>query len=477
MAAKILLIEDDKNLSELIKSLLVREGYEVLYSEDGNEGKNVALRQHIDAVISDVILPGINGLELLRQIQEKKPRLPVILMTGQGTTDMAIEATKSGAYDYLLKPFKLPDLLELLSQAVTSSRIISEPVDIGTTVSQHDAIIGKSRAMQEVFKQIGRVAAKSVTVMVRGETGTGKELIARAIVQHSKREDSPFITVNCAAIPETLLESELFGHEKGAFTGADSRRIGRFEQANGGTIFLDEIGEMSFSTQAKLLRVLQEKTIQRLGSKETIDVDARVIAATHRDLEEAVQKKNFREDLYYRLSVVVINIPALRERVEDVPALIHYFLQRCSRELEIPNPSIQPEALEFFKQQHWPGNVRQLENAVRKAMLGSRGYPIRIDEAKRALDVPLPNVSPNEKSLQSIVSDHILAASRGEKENILSDLTKILEKEVFAQSMQAAGGNQAKAARWLGVSLPKIRERLIQYDLHPRKTSRKKASS
>src|SRR5262249_29938413 len=267
---------------------------------------------------------GLGGLELVRELHASKPRLPIILMTAHGTTDTAIEATKSGAYDYLLKPFEMPELIELAEKAVASSRLMTEPVELGEAGSSHDALIGNSRAMQGIYKEIGRIASKPVNVLIRGETGTGKELIARAIYQHSERAQAPFIAINCAAIPETLLESELFGHERGAFTGAETLRIGRFEQADHGTIFLDEIGDMTPGTQIKLLRVLQEKCLQRLGGKETIPVDVRVLAATHRDLEQAIKDRQFREDLYYRLSVVVISLPPLRDRKEDIPELVKF---------------------------------------------------------------------------------------------------------------------------------------------------------
>src|SRR5213593_3912209 len=273
-------------------------------------------------------------MELVQQLHAAHPRLPIILITAHGTTETAIRAMKSGAYDYLVKPFEMAELLELVSKAAKASRLMSEPVGIGEG-TKGDSIVGTSRAMQSIYKEIGRIAAKPVNVLIRGETGTGKELIARAIYQHSERSTAPFIAINCAAIPETLLESELFGHERGAFTGAENRRIGRFEQAHHGTIFLDEIGDMTPGTQVKLMRVLQERCLQRLGGKETIPVDVRVIAATHRDLEGALQNKQFREDLYYRLSVVVITLPPLRRRQEDIPDLVNYFLDKYAAELGV----------------------------------------------------------------------------------------------------------------------------------------------
>src|SRR5581483_1760387 len=301
MRANILLIEDDRSTASALQKVLQNEGYAVTVAGRGDEGLSEAQKTSCDLVITDLKLPGLSGMDLVAQLHAAKPKLPIIMMTAHGTTETAIEAMKLGACEYLVKPFEADELLDLAASAVASSRRMSEPVEIGEARSAKRAIIGNSRAMQNIYKEIGRVAATPVTVLIRGDTGTGKELIARAIYQHSDRAEKPFIAVNCAAVPETLLESELFGHERGSFTGAQNRRIGRFEQAQGGTIFLDEIGDLSPNTQAKLLRVLQEKCFQRLGGDELIPVDVRVLAATHRDLEAALQEKEFREDLFFRL--------------------------------------------------------------------------------------------------------------------------------------------------------------------------------
>jgi DNA-binding NtrC family response regulator len=306
-----------------------------------------------------------------------------------------------------------------------------------------------------------------VSVLIRGETGTGKELIARAIYQHSDRATGPFIAINCAAIPETLLESELFGHERGAFTGAEARRIGRFEQANSGTIFLDEIGEMTPSTQVKLLRVLQEKSIQRLGGRETIPVDVRIIAATNRDLETAMRARQLREDLFYRLSVVVINLPPLRERREDVTSLVHYFLQRFGPELGSPDPTIQPDAMEFLQAQSWPGNVREVENVIRKVVLLSSGYHINLEHVKAALGRGAGQSSGDNQSLRELAMDLLTAAQRGESSDAHARLMELAERELLSQAIKLAQGNQAKAARWLGISRLTLREKLTQFGLHP----------
>ena len=327
---KILLIEDDPGIVAALEKELQAEGYQVAAATRGDDGLALACEHPCDVVLTDLKMPGLSGLELVERLRAAKPKLPVIMMTAFGTTETAIEATKLGAYDYLLKPFDMGELLDLVAKALASSRLMHEPLEMGKADSTQSAIVGNSRAMQAIYKEIGRVAATAVTVLIRGETGTGKELVARAIYQHSKRAEKPFVAVNCAAIPETLLESELFGHERGAFTGAHARRVGRFEQANLGTIFLDEIGDLSLSIQVKLLRVLQEKYIQRVGGNEKIPVDVRVLTATHRDLESAIQEKQFREDLFYRFSGVTIALPPLRQRAEDIPDLVRYFLRRSA---------------------------------------------------------------------------------------------------------------------------------------------------
>ena len=389
-AVKILLIEDDPGITDTLQRVLTGEGHEVTIEKRGDDGLALAVKDLFNVVITDLRLPGLSGLELIRELHAARPRLPIILITAFGTTDTAIEATKFGAYDYLLKPFNIPQLLDLIQKAANSNRLMSEPVGLGDAGAARDALVGQSEAMQRIYKEIGRIASKPVSVLIRGETGTGKELIARAIYQHSDRANAPFIAINCAAIPETLLESELFGHERGAFTGAQARRIGRFEQAGRGTLFLDEIGDMTVSTQVKLVRVLQEKFLQRLGGVEMVPVEARVIAATHRDLETAIRQKQFREDLYYRLNVVVIALPALRHRREDIPDLVRYFLQKHGPPLGSHAPSIHPEAMAFLEAQSWPGNVRELENSLRKALLLAQNYTINLDHVRAALQKARP---------------------------------------------------------------------------------------
>ena len=466
MKARLLLIEDDASAGPALQKVLRAEGYPVDLITRGDEGLSAAVHQDYSLVLTDLKMPGMNGLELIRQLHTARPKLPIVLMTAHGTTETAIEATKLGACEYLTKPFEADALLDLVGSAVRSSMLMSERVEMGQSQANAHTLIGQSQPMQNVFKEIGRVAATSVTVFIRGSTGTGKELIARALYQHSLRSNKPFIAVNCAAIPQTLLESELFGHERGAFTGAQSRRIGRFEQANGGTLFLDEIGDLDANTQAKLLRVLQERQVQRVGGDEIIPVDVRLIAATHRDLEAAIQEKEFREDLYYRLSVVTIRVPSLNERPEDIPHLVRYFIQRHASELGVDSPAIQAEAVTHLQNQPWPGNVRELENLVRQSLLLARPFPISLEHVQQVLGRVRRSSESPKQSHTAYVAELLARAQRGQIENAYWTMIEELEPELFTQAIQLAQGNQAKAARWLGITRLKMREKLSQLGLH-----------
>jgi DNA-binding NtrC family response regulator len=406
-------------------------------------------------------------------LQAAKPFLAVILMTARPTTQTTIEAMKLGAYDSIIKGrIDWNAFTTLIHQAVEDTRFQLERPRVPLPLAEPDAMIGNSAVMHAMYKQIGRLAAKSVAVLIRGETGTGKELVASALHHHSARHTKPFIIVSCAAISEQLLESELFGHEAGAFTDAKIRRIGRFEQADQGTIFLDEIGDMSINLQAKLLRVLQQKTFQRLGGKETITVDVRVIAATHRDLKLAILEKEFREDLYYRLNVAVIYSPPLRERREDISSLVEYFMHRYGPEL-VGNaePQIHPDALETLQQMSWPGNVRELENVVRRALVSSHGI-ISLNDVQEAIaqDTVVKSAASllaGDQPLAAYVSDLLAKVMGGEVEDAHVRVTAAAERELYSQAIHLAGGNQSKAAKWLGVSLPTMREKLVRYGLHP----------
>ncbi|HYG23915.1 MAG TPA: sigma-54 dependent transcriptional regulator [Verrucomicrobiae bacterium] len=465
--SKVLIIEDDRNIATGLQKAFRANGYDVSLQHRGDDGLAAAIADRVDVVITDLKMPGLDGLELVRQLHAAKPKLPILLITAHGTTETAIEATKWGAFDYVPKPFDVEELLDLTAKALESSRLMSEPIEMGDTESPRMSIVGKSRAMQMIYKEIGRIAAASATVLIRGETGTGKELIARAIYQHSDRSSAPFIAINCAAIPENLLESELFGHERGAFTGADARRIGRFEQANGGTLFLDEIGDMNANLQVKLLRVLQDQKIQRLGGKETVAIDVRIIAATHRDLEEAIAERAFREDLFYRLSVVTINLPPLHQRAEDIPDMVRYFLRRYGPEAGVGSPSITPEAIAYLQKQPWPGNVRELENTVRKALLIAREYTIGLEHVKDILEKnPMPN-SPLHQTHLAYVTQLMDRVERGEVQEAFSVMLRDLEPQLYAQAIARANGNLTKAAQWLGVTRLKMREKLKEFGLHP----------
>jgi DNA-binding NtrC family response regulator len=473
MQPKILLVEDDLGTASALQKVLQAEGYRVDAVERGEDGLAWATSRPFDLVLTDLKLPGISGLELAARLRVAKPKLPIIMMTAHGTTDTAIEATKLGAYEYLIKPFEADDLLDMVASAVAHSQLMSEPVEMGEALCARSAIIGGSRVMHGIYKEVGRVAATPATVLIRGATGTGKELIARAIYQHSDRADKPFIAVNCAAIPETLLESELFGHERGSFTGAQARRIGRFEQAHGGTIFLDEIGDLNANTQSKLLRVLQERCIQRLGGDATISVDVRVLAATHRDLETAIKEREFREDLYYRLSVVTIHLPALSERAEDIPDLVKFFIRRYAVEVGIDTPSVQAEAVAFLQSQPWPGNVRELENVIRQALLLARPFPISLEHVQQVLAKAHKPSTTAGQTHAAYVADLLARVQRSEEQNAYAKMITDLEPELFSQAIRLARGNQAKAARWLGVTRLKMREKLIQFGLHPSKENSK----
>jgi nitrogen regulation protein NR(I) len=466
--AHVLLIEDDQSLAKNLCEVLDSDGFKVALCHRGDEGLRRATNDECEVVLTDLRLPGLGGLELVRQLHEVQPRLPVVLMTAHGTIETAIEATKLGAYEYLQKPFEMRHLIALLHRAVEAGRLMRDPVALPDAPAEgRTALVGTGRAMQDVCKEIGRVAAKPVTVLIRGETGTGKELIARALYQHSPRSKAPFIAINCAAIPENLLESELFGHERGAFTGADQRRIGRFEQANKGTLFLDEIGDLPPNTQVKLLRVLQQQTFQRVGGTESISVDVRVIAATHRNLEALIHEGKFREDLFHRLNVVCLQLPPLRERREDIPVLVQHFLRKYAGDFGVAHPTIAADALAIMQADAWPGNVRELENVTRRLLLAARGLSIDADAVRQTLAARSAETPPTGNSFTAYATDLLARAQKGELDHAHARMLEEAEREIVTQAITLAGGNQAKAARWLGLSRFTLREKLKQLGLHP----------
>ncbi len=467
--SKILIVDDDDQLRISFEKLLREEGYVVAAAPSGEAGIKHIKGGLPDLVILDMRLPGINGLETFTEIHEIEPKLPVIMMTAFGTTETAIEATKMGAFDYILKPFDIPDMLGVIKQALEAGRFMRSPVNMDGAPENvsGEAIIGRSRPMQDVYKAIGRVSPTDATVLIRGESGTGKELVARAIYQHSHRADKPFLVINCVAIPENLLESELFGYEKGAFTGAAHRRVGKIEQAGGGTVFLDEIGDMPETIQAKILRLLQERSIERLGGRETISVDVRIIAATNRDLEKALSLGRFREDLYYRLKVVTIWLPPLRDRCDDVPLLARYFLARCAANAAMANPGILDEAMVALKHYPWPGNVREIQNAIQKTLIFNRGAPVAAKDIAQAISEKGHGGSPTD----SMTDDEAIrkwvreALSVRDEDHIFDACMDRFAGLIISEALNITGGNRSQAAKLLGLSRPTLHSKIDKYHL------------
>ncbi len=469
MADKILVVDDERSIRYSLKRIFEERGFEVLEAKNGKEAIEVVQKEQIDLTLMDIKMSGITGLEALKEIRNINPKLLVIIMTAYGTTQTAIEAMKFGAFDYVLKPFDIPQMWRLIEKGLWVNKLMQEAVTYEPEKRQIDAecIIGNSPKMQEVYKLIGQVAEKDITVLLRGESGTGKELVARAIYHHSKRSDRTFLPVNCAAIPETLLESELFGHEKGAFTDAQTRRIGKFEQCSGGTIFLDEIGDMSFATQAKILRFLQDQEITRLGSNQPIKVNVRLIVATNKDLEKAIREGGFREDLYYRLNVVTINLPLLRERVKDIPQLARYFLKKFNKELDKDIVDINPAAIEKLTSYNWPGNVRQLENVIKRVCILCKGAYILPGE----LSLDLKEVAKikiekkiDEKGLERLLDDLYTKISTIPKED-REDIMPFIEKALIIRTLKETNGNQSQAAQILGINRNTLRNKIEKYGI------------
>jgi DNA-binding NtrC family response regulator len=464
----ILIVDDDAQLRRSFEKLLIEEGHTVRTAGSGEVGLESVKENCPELVIMDIRLPGMDGLQTFQVVHEIEPKLPVIVVTAYGTTDTAIEATKLGAFDYVVKPFEIPEMLALIEKALAAGRFMRAHVEMDSLQEEGSnvAIFGQSKTMQEVYKAIGRVASTDATVLIRGESGTGKELVARAIFQHSLRAGKAFTVVNCVAIPETLLESELFGYEKGAFTGATARRVGKIEQANHGTVFLDEIGDMPFNIQAKILRLLQERSVERLGGRSPIPVDVRVIAATNRDLEMALAEGRFREDLYYRLKVVTITLPPLRKRSGDIALLADYFLKKFAREMNINCPGCGPEAVAMLSHYSWPGNVRELANTIQKSLIFSRGAPISGEEIALAIRGDRTSSDATqyreEESVQEWVSR---AVALGGGERVYVDLVDRFAGLVITETLNFTGGNRSQAARLLGLSRPTLLSKIDKYGI------------
>jgi len=426
------------------------------------------MQQKFNAVLCDLSDGGFRGFELLKDLHRTHPQLPFIGIASTADSRSAIEAVKAGAFDFLSKPLDPSELRRSLREAIECSRKGNEPVSIDPRneyEEDSDTLVGNSRAMLDVYKALGRLSPTPVTVLIRGETGTGKELVARALFQHGHRAHRPFITVNCAAIPDNLLESELFGHEKGSFTGATATRIGKFEQANNATLFLDEIGDLNHALQAKLLRVLQEKRFQRVGGSSEITVDARIIAATHRPIERMIAEGEFREDLFYRLNVATIKLPPLRDRTGDVPLLVNFFLKRFSRELGLPSVAISRGALSCLESARLPGNVRQLQNLVRKALLRSRGFSIDRDIVEELLVETEPGETPHTEleSLRLWCRKLVNEAARGSGGEAHRFAIEAVEAILVEEALQKSEGNVTRAAEWLGLSRLTVREKVKKY--------------
>jgi DNA-binding NtrC family response regulator len=464
--ATLLLIDDDPDLlRDRVSHVLPAPAHRVEIAQTGAEGLERVAAACPDVILLDLRLPDQSGLDILRQLRGIDARIPVVMVTVARSSDSAIEAMRHGAYDYLLKPIDLQKLDRVISEALKVSRLMREPAVVAETPPDEElpgeAIIGCCPGMQEAYKAIGRVADQTFPVLITGESGTGKELVARAIYQHGPRAKAPFLALNCAAIPENLLESELFGHEKGAFTGADRRRIGKFEQCSGGTLFLDEIGDMPPATQAKMLRVLQEQTFERVGGNETISTDVRLIAATHRDLKAWSEEGKFRPDLYYRLSVFTIHLPPLRERSDDQPLLVQHYVRRFSRELGRDVRQVAPETMTRLRGYSWPGNIRELQSVLKQALLQASGavlLPAFLPEPLGGAGVVAPPAPP--------------AAEPGEETFVIRQRIGVDVRDLYAQThrqvdrlllpcvLKHTRGNLRQAALLLGIARQTLREKL-----------------
>ena len=472
---EILVVDDSKALLSMMKEFLEDAGYSVKTAPSAEDALPIIEKGKLDLVIMDIKMPGMSGLEALAEIKKIDPKLSIIIMTAYGTTQTAIEAMKHGAYDYVTKPFNNKEFKNLIKKALEAGRLMKESVAYLTKKREEPVkgvcIVGNSLPILEIYKTIGQVAESSATVLIRGESGTGKELVARAIYQNSTREEKPFLAVNCAAIPESLLESELFGHEKGAFTGAVSKRIGKFEQCNGGTIFLDEIGDMPLSTQTKILRALQEHTFEPVGSEKTLKVDVRIIASTNKDLWKAIENGQFREDLYYRLKVVTIYMPPLRHRKDDIPLLVDYFIQNFNKEFNKNIKKVSPEVMKHIMEYRWPGNIRELENTIQSAVVMSKKNVLLLDNFPlftvgeqvpgQKTNMPARNYDEVFQDMLAPVFKDSLTGGADLYKNVLGRVEKTLMEIV----LNKVGNSQTKAAKVLGISRNTLRARMKEHGL------------
>jgi two-component system, NtrC family, nitrogen regulation response regulator GlnG len=459
----LLVIDDEESLLYCFRQVFAGQRLEVLTAPTGAEGLKQIRVHNPDVVVLDLQLPDASGLDVFQKIQALDAMKPVIFITAHGTTATAIEAMKRGAFDYLVKPVDLERLSQIIERAFEAARLMHVPAAL--SVDDHeDRIVGRSLVMQEMCKAIGRVAPQDVNVLILGESGAGKELVARAIYRNSNRAGKPFLAINCAAIPEALLESELFGHEEGAFTGAHRRRIGKFEQCNGGTLFLDEIGDMSPSLQAKMLRVLQDQRFERVGGNETQQSQVRVLTATNQNLEERVAEGTFRKDLYFRIKVVTIRVPPLRERMDDVAELAHYYLFRFNRELGLDYRSFAPETLDMLRSYSWPGNIRELQSVIKQAMLSASGHilvpeflPETLRHGQPSLEPVPPGGSDSDLSNLADFLDGLL--KRGETD-IYAKIMERVDRVVLTQVLRQTHGHLARASELLGLNRATLRTKM-----------------
>lgn len=460
---KILIVDDEENVRYSFRKFFRNANTSISEAHNGMEAINIIKKESFDLVLMDIEMPGISGLEAIQRVKAMQPNLPVIIMTAFGTTERVIGAMKYGAFEYIEKPFDIERLKKLVKEALSIQQLTTEETT-GNEIKNVAAgeIIGTSAAIKEVFKMIGRVAASDVSVLISGESGTGKELVAKALHQYSDRSEKPFIAINCAAIPENLLESELFGYEKGAFTDASQSKPGKFEQADGGTLFLDEIADMGLALQAKLLRVLQDGTFERLGSNKTVHTKVRIVSASNKNLDQAIAEKSFREDLLYRLKVVTITIPPLRMRSEDIPLLANYFLARFTQEMKRPATTLPAESIDILNKYTWPGNVRQLENLMKRTILLSKNNVITPDLLLDELSSDTTKDLPQEGADFGAVPED-LEAYEG---HLYKHVIEQTEKELLQKTIAFTKGNQAKAARILGISRTMLYERMGKLNIH-----------
>jgi two-component system, NtrC family, response regulator AtoC len=446
---QVLIVDDEPNLRKILSAQLSRDGYDVLTAEDGDQGLQLLREHHIDLVVTDLKMPKVDGMTLLKRALEEDPELPIVLVTAHGTIDTAVEALKSGAFDFVTKPFDKDEVRQIVAKALKTREL--RGADATSTPSSRGArfgIIGTSPGIAELYAILERVADTPTTVLITGESGTGKELVARALHEHSSRKDKPFIKVNCAAIPKELIESELFGYERGAFTGAVTSKPGRFELANGGTLFLDEIGEIPIEMQVKLLRALQESEFERVGGIKTIRVDVRLVAATNRDLKKLIASGNFREDLFYRLNVVPIRLPALRERTGDIPLLVEHFLVKFNERLRKKVDGVERDAMDLLVAYPWPGNIRELENVIERSVLFCDTHALNGSDLSPEVRgiAALSNVPVTDADLHAA-----LASEGGLKEHVKVAMSR-LERELVSRALSQTNANVTHAARLLKIS-------------------------